>query len=471
VAGQTPESLGVVGRYDSASLGRPQLDMNWTGAALNARWDVGGVAITSISAWDQLEYGRFTDLDSIPTTQLHIDYQSDIEVLAQSLRAAFSPLQSVDVLLGVDLSRDTLRENTDLVTTDGLLPFAFRVTRLLQPYEQETQSWAAFTRLDYAITQTVSVAAEARYTEDEKSFVGGVFIPASGSFISPRTGESLFIDADRTFSAWTGKLILQYEPGDDVMLYASLARGFKTGGFFGGHVTAAAQLQPYDNEYIDAVEVGWKSEWLDRRLRVNMAAFYYEREGIQANGSRREDSGVNLDRLTNVGDGETTGFETEILWAPTQALLAGVSAGYTDSEIVASDFVVQSIFGGEPRSPVGARLPNQPEFSANGFVRYARQLQSGLRWSVRADYAYQSEMDLDLAVTAAERAFLREDPYGILDLSYRLESGDGAWSAGVFVNNVTQEEYRIVARDITSGGLYEIWGAPRTWGISVSRRW
>lgn len=471
VAGQTPASLGVVSRYDSASLGRPELNMEWGGAAMSARWSVGGVELTSITAWDELDYGRTTDLDSIPTVQLHIDYRTEIEILSQSLRAAFSPLQALDVLVGVDASEDTLRENTDLAATDGLLPFAFRTTRFQQPYEQTTRSWAAFTRLDFSLSSAVSVAGEARYTQDDKRFTGGVYLPEFGSFVSPRTGETLFIDDDKTFSAWTGKLILQYEPTEDLMLYASLARGFKTGGFFGGTVTTTAQLEPYDNEFIDALEIGTKTEWLDHRLRVNLAAFYYEREDIQANGSRLEESGVSLDRLTNIGDGETIGVEAEILVAPTPQFLAGFAAGYADTEIVESDFVVQSIFGGAPSSPVGARLPNQPEFSANGFVRQELQFRSGHRVFLRADYTWQSDMDLDLAVTVTEEAFLREDSYGLLDLSCRFESSEGAWSAAVFVNNVAEEKYRVVARDITSGGLYEIWGAPRTWGVSLSRRW
>lgn len=471
VAGQTPGALGVRGRYDSAALGRPLLDMDWQGVTMDLHWDLGGVELSSISAWDQLDYRRLTDLDAIPAVQLHIDYLTEIEIFSQSLRAAFSPLRRLDVLVGADISKDTLDENTDLAASDGLLPVAFLTTRFQQPYEQTTRSWAAFTRLDYTIADSVKVAAEARYTEDDKSFVGGVFLPAFNSFVSPRTGEELFIDDDKTFTAWTGKLILQYEPSQDLMFYASLARGFKTGGYFGGTATAAAQLQPYDNELIEAAEIGWKTDWLARRLRFNVAAFRYHRQDIQANGSRLEDTGVNVDRLTNIGDGEATGVEIELLLAPTQGFLAGIAAGHTESEIVESDFVVQSIFGGAPISPVGARLPNQPEFSANAFLQQQWHARSGHRFTVRVDYAYQTDMDLDLAVTAAEKAFLREDAYGLLDLSLRLESAEGRWHVGAFVSNATQEEYRVVARDITSGGLYEIWGAPRTWGISLGLRW
>lgn len=469
IAGQTPASLGLTGRWDSASRMKPRLDLEWWGATAQASVRIGPFEVTSTTAYDRLDYRRVTDLDALPSVQQEIDYRTRIEAVSQTFRAAASPTEAVDILLGVDMASDLLRENTELLATEGILPVAFRATRFQQPYKQASRSWAGFGRIDYRASPSVEFAVEARYTEDQKSFVGGVFTPAFNSFVSPRSGELLFTDQDRTFSAWTGKLIAQYRPMDRVMVYASAARGFKTGGFFGGLVTTAAQFASYDNEYVSAFELGWKSEALDRRLRFNGALFYYDREGIQANGARPDASGLAIDRLTNIGDGQTVGVEADVLYAVTPDLMAGLSVGYVDSEITRSDVRTLSIFGGATNSPEGARLPNQPRFSANGYAQYGWSLPGG-RLSARGDFAYQSSTDLEMAITQSEKNFLREDGYGLMDLSLRYEA-DAGWSLSATVENVTGVRYRVVARDVTSGGLYEIWGAPTTWRAVAGWRW
>jgi iron complex outermembrane receptor protein len=86
---------------------------------------------------------------------------------------------------------------------------------------------------------------------------------------------------DKTFSAWSGRVGLRYELTDDANVYATYNRGFKSGGFFGGLATTPEELIPYDNEKLDAFEVGLKSELFERRLRLNLSAFYYDYQDQQ----------------------------------------------------------------------------------------------------------------------------------------------------------------------------------------------
>ncbi|MEZ5927932.1 MAG: hypothetical protein R3C55_05570 [Parvularculaceae bacterium] len=85
----------------------------------------------------------------------------------------------------------------------------------------------------------------------------------------------------------------------------------------------------------------------------------------------------------------------------------------------------------------------------------------------QAEYSYASEQDLHLVVIPEERAVSTEKGYSLVNLRAGLQSEEGGWSASVFVTNVFDEKYRTVVTNDTLGGVYELYGAPRIWGVSL----
>ncbi len=111
----------------------------------------------------------------------------------------------------------------------------------------------------------------ARFLETIIDPIGFLTGPPGGTFAIPA-------NPDATFKAWTPKFRLEYRPAEDVLLYASATRGFKSGGF--NLMNTGEEFQP---EKIWSYELGFKSTWLEKRLRMNAAAFYYDYKDLQVN--------------------------------------------------------------------------------------------------------------------------------------------------------------------------------------------
>ena len=458
--GRTESELGLSGRYDSASNSRNRLDNDWWGFSGQADLAMGDYTLTSITAYDRFNHGRNLDYDAVPSVQQFINYHSEIEAWSQELRLSFDGSGPFTWLLGGNYAEDTLTELSSLTGTTGLVPLAFGgLTQVEQPYRQKTRAWASFARADWSIGAETKLILEGRYTNEQKSFVGGVNLPEINA---PLT----FADDSASYSAFTGKAAFELKPTDNALLYMSISRGFKSGGFFGGFATNNAQLLPFDKETILAYEAGFKTEWPMADLRLNGAVFYYDRQNLQAYGFDTSGA-IGINRLTNVGDAETYGAELELAWKPANFFSLQAGMAYVKSEIVRSNATTSDIYvSTSTASFKGARLPNQPEFSANVTARFSQDIGGWGVGFVEADLAYVSEQDLRMVVIPQERAVVTEGARALVDLRLGINAEAG-WSVTGFVSNVFDRKYRTVTANDTLGGIYEIYGAPRTWGIKV----
>lgn len=458
--GESEAAHGLAGRYDSASNFRPRLDNGWWGASAQGQFGIGDYTLTSITAYDRFDHGRKVDFDAVPSVQQHVDYSSRIEAWSQEVRLSYDNAGPLSWLAGASYAQDVLTESSRLTGETGLVPLAFGgLTQAEQPYRQKTRAVAGFARIDWAMRGDLRIILEGRYTREKKSFVGGVNLPQIDFTLT-------YADDSAQYSAFTGKLAVEWSPADHALLYASLSRGFKSGGFFGGFATNNAQLEPYDKETILAYEAGFKTDWREAGVRVNGALFYYDRQDVQASGIDTSGA-IAINKLTNVGDAETYGAELEMAWRPATFLSLQANLAYVKSEIVASDAVTSDIYLSTASAPFkGARLPNQPAFSANVTARFSQPLGAWGLGYVEADYNYVSNQDLRLVTIPEERAVVREGGYGLVGLRLGIDA-DAGWSASAFVSNLFDRKYRSVVANDTLGGIYEIYGPPRSWGLSL----
>lgn len=462
---ETPESFGVKGRFDSASTARPGLDNNWWGASLNVSQELGDVTLTSITAYDKFNYKRTVDVDAVPDVKQEFAFGTEVEAWSQELRLAYDAGGDLRWLFGASYSEDTLNEASFVSADTGGFPLLLGSTKFDQFYRQESKSFAVYGRADYAVSDVVNIAVEGRYTTEDKSLVGGLLAVDNNNTLS-------FVDDSKTFDAFSGKVIAEWKATDDLLAYASIGRGFKSGGFFGGFATNQEQIDvPFENEFIVAYEAGLKSEWLEGRARVNASVFYYDRTDVQANAGVTDDAGVLIDRLTNIGDVRTFGAELDAVVVPVEGLTLSAGFGYIDAEITKSDVVVTDFFSGAEINPKGLRIPQQPKFNLNFLGRYEVAISSSNTMAFQAEYSFQTARDLGLVKSVEEGNFLTEAAYGLLNLSVSIASDDELWEVTGRIDNVIDEKYRVVARDITEGGLYEIFGAPRTWKVTLTTRW
>ena len=459
--GMTPDELGFSSRYDSASLSQPVLDNSWWGASVQADFTFGAFTLTSISAYDDFEHSRYIDQDAMPEIHQEIDYGSVIEAWSQEVRLSYDDGGVLTWIVGANYAEDELTEDSVLLTETGILRTQLGgLTQAGQQYVQTTDAFAVYGRADWDFAEQLSLVLEARYTEEEKGFDGSTFLPQVGATLASA-------DESTTFDALSGKIAVEYTPTDNALLYMSYSEGFKSGGYFGGFATSNAQLQPFDNETITAYEAGFKTDWPAQAFRLNGSVFFYDRKDVQANGL--DTSGiVSIARLTNVGDVEAYGAELESVWAPTPQLTFQVGIAWLETEIVSSDKTTSNIFrSSTTESFVGARLANQPEFSANLVSRYEQSLTPALLGSLQLDITYRGEQDLSLLTNRLEAPLLTEDAYTLVNLKASVGPDDRRWSVYAYANNLFDEVYRQNATGSAPAGFVEIYGAPQILGVGL----
>ena len=461
--GLSENQHGLVSRYDSLSTSRPALDNTWIGASLIGNFYFGPYTLTSITAYDDFNHGRIIDQDMLAEVHQEIDYETDILAYSQELRLGYDSGGDFSWILGASYAEDELTEDTLLFADTGILRAQIRVPQAQQKYVQTSEAASIYGRSDWTFADKYNLVVEGRYTQETKGFDGGVdLVFPTGALFSLSD-----VDDSETYDAFAGKVALEYSPTDQSLLYASVSRGFKSGGFFGGFATSNTQLAPFDNETINALEAGFKTEFPEQALRLNGSVFYYDRQDVQANA--RDPRGlVAVSRLTNIGDVETYGAELETIWAPVDGLSFQGGIAYLKADIVDSELQTSNVFGtSNAESYEGTRLPNQPELTANLRTTYEHPITSDILGKVQLEYSYKSEQDLQIVVNPLESALLTEEAYSLVNLRLSALAENGAWNFSLYATNLFDEKYRESATGAGPAGVVELYGTPRIFGARL----
>jgi iron complex outermembrane receptor protein len=468
--GATPASYGLTSAdpYGGGGTFPGFLASDWSGAGFTASLSRGDFRFESISASDAIDYRRYQDFDGTPLEHLHIDYNTEIDAWSQEFRLFYEGSETLSYVLGLTYAEDEVTEATLLYGAQGVLPLLFSGAVFSpQNYVQDTDAVAVYGHAEWRFAASLNLVGELRYTDEKKSFVGGARL----GFANGATVPFVATDDATSFDAPSGKVGLEWTVRDDLLAYGSIARGFKTGGFFGGFPTDVSQLAPFDAETLWGFELGVKSDWRDGRLRLNASLFSYDREDVQQNAADPTSS-INIKRITNIGDVETLGMEADVTWAVTDALSLQLGVGTTDAEVSDSSFIQASSLPLLPDTPIeGSNLPNYSDVSGNFVGRYEGSFGGNLGFHVQLEGRYQSDQDLSIITSPLEVPVFTEPGYSLWNLRVGLGAADQRWQAQLFVDNLSDETYRILARNDGAFGIHELYGMPRTWGVELQYRW
>ncbi|ALO35066.1 hypothetical protein CMT41_10315 [Colwellia sp. MT41] len=472
LTGVTPNDYGLNDDniYDSATGGRlSYLNNKWFGASLIANIDFDFGTLTSISAYDSIDYFRYIDSDATIIEFQDVEYGSDISFYSQEFRLTSPENDSFNWVVGASYSHDKIIEDSTLLGGEGILPLLFGGgTYSKQDYTQETSAYAVYGHSEYALASRVNLVTELRYTSETKSFIGGSTVGFSNGVEAPL----VYIDDEIDFSAFSGKVGLTWQLDEQMMLFSNISRGFKTGGYFGGFATDADQLAPFEEETILAYELGFKSDLFDNTLRVNGSVFIYDRQDVQLNAANPDDV-IKIARLTNIGDVDTHGGELSVIWAATEDLTFQLGLGYTDAKISKSDFTVNSVLPllGSARLE-GLNLPNYSKFSSNFSARHEHELTDNLQGMLQLEYSYRSQQDLSLITNPEiETAIFQEPAVSLVNVRYRIGDANEQWSIMAYIDNALDEEYRLEARGDGLFGVRERYALGRTAGLKLTYNW
>jgi len=327
-------------------------------------------------------------------------------------------------------------------------------TWFLGRYETELEQRAVFGEIGFDVTENFTITAGGRWFEYDREFNLHQEAPTGFTGVIPGAGPTL-TDArtDSTEDGTVGKLNLTYRIDDDRMVYATWSEGFRNGG--ANPVRPNSILPPeFTSDTLTNVEVGAKTEWLDNRIRVNVALYSMKWDDFAVqvedpqNGGEDE-NGVPIPAVFQLGfvnlpSAEIKGLETEFLFAINDAWQVEATVGWLDGEISeATVLTLVDDLGREFIRPVekGARLPLTPDWSgALGIEWRPRGQLVNAQPFARLDYAYVGEVVTNLEgfeSIVGQAGVGIQAPYETADFRVGLEGE--RWSGSLFVENVADE--------------------------------
>ena len=345
----------------------------------------------------------------------------------------------------------------------------------------DSQGWAVYGDFTWSLSDRFELTAGARYTYDNKEIESRVL--DSGGALGNNFNFEFFTDgfvrAEENWSDFTPRLAISYDLSDDVTLYATASKGYKSGGFatfgydlHGADVTDEGAAPPgttpvvFNPEEVDSYEVGAKTRLLDNTLQINASLFRYGYTDLQL---VYFETGSSL--VANVGEARGQGLEVDLRWVPRASWDAIVGVSLLDTEITDAT-QIEAI--GACGACAGNNLPFAPEVSGSAIVAYRHPTESGEAFFT-TEFVYRSEMFggpdniRDAAVDSWDEFNFR--------FGYRSNS---TWSVTVWLENAFDEEYfergweNADVNNQFGYGLFNelVWPArPRTLGVTFSKDW
>ncbi|MEM8934316.1 MAG: TonB-dependent receptor, partial [Acidobacteriota bacterium] len=269
--------------------------------------------------------------------------------------------------------------------------------------------------------------------------------------------------ADDDWTDWSGRLSLAHQTRPDLLLFATVSRGFKSGGF-NGRPQQRQVLDPFDPEIVVGYELGFKGDFNDRKVRLNGSAFFSDYQDIHFAASL-DVNGLPVFVTQNAGDAEIWGFELELqsYLSDTVFLLATLS--HLDNRLTSLD----------PRVPASGvdlddRLPRTPEWSYSLALQSSQLVDDRGLLIARVDWAWRDDYFQDFANNPG----IVQEAFGLLSARLSWTPLSERWSPlelALFGTNLTDEAY------LESGFVAGAFGVnlgiaadPRLWGVEATWR-
>ena len=313
-------------------------------------------------------------------------------------------------------------------------------------YGGTVESYALYGQFTYHVDDALDVTLGLRYTYDDKE----AFL-----FNTQIGGGQQKVAANEDWSNFNPSLTLSYQWAEDLTTYFTAATGYRSGGFNPRATNQASFQTPFDKEGITSFELGWKSEWLDNRLRVNGAIFYLDYTDRQVAQFEAGSGGAST-KIVNAGEQAVDGFELDIVAVPYNGVTAMLSYGYnhavfkkfvTGLQDPVTGFPVQDAGGAvvadattDPRAGT-LTVPFSPLHTGSLILRWELPAFDFGQLALQASATYSQ----DVAYHPILNLFDTTDEYTLYNARASLsevEFGSGKLRVDAWGNNITGEEVR-----------------------------
>ncbi len=464
-------------------LGRPmepKADLDVWGASLNLDWTINdNMTAKSITAYREVSGFWARDVDHSPLLLLQTvnDYQQsqftqEFQLLGNSDDGKLNWIAGLYYFEEDGTHIDIVEIPGSVFNSGGSI---------------DNSSKAAFGQISYDLTEKFSLTAGARWTDDTKRFLpkslvaqdNGLGIPVGVPVLPVVTSaicdeavlgtDSADVAAQKN-SCITNQVFdihanAAYQWTEDFMTYASYSEGYKGGTFTQRVFPPRPDVPSARPEKVKAYEIGFKSSFMENRVRLNGAAFFTDYTDLQVNVNEQTpgtNSPQDIGIITrNAAAAEIRGFELELTAVPNDNLVIEAGLGYLDAKYTR----VNAEAAGPEGISTSKQLVNTPEWSVNLAVGYS--IPVGPDWTVtpRVDYSYTSKIAND----AKNTPLLMQPGLSLVNAALIFEDEEGKWRVNLAVRNLTDQTYLVAGDNSTAGAFEGVYARPREWSISVKR--
>ena len=456
-----------VGNAPVDKSARFSLDM----AIGKAKYDLGNdVGLEYILGYLKTKESINQDFDSTPLTLFHTDRPARWRQVTNEVRLIKGGDGPLTFVLG-----GYFWDSNYTINLKNYIGFAgVPLLTSAQDVTQTTKSYAGYFEGDYRVTDKVKLTLGGRYTKDKKTsivndktiFLYGSLVEANPILsIPPSLAGGQIVMAQPVKADWskfTPKVSLSYNWTDDVMSYALWSRGYRGGGFNGRPATIGAATIPYDPETLDNFELGFKSEFLDNRVRLNGAIYMMKYSDMQQDldvpapgtSTGREN------RTINASKADLKGVELDLTAKVTNNLTLTANIGFLDAKY--KNFVADIFATGKPVDATFLKLRRAPKWTWNVGAAYEVDVGQGAL-SLNADLHYIGPHEL----TFLNNKDLRNSSQFILDASVNYKINKTMIS--VFGKNLAGADGWTIGYDVQTIWSYAAPRPSRSWGIAVTQ--
>jgi iron complex outermembrane receptor protein len=413
--------------------------------------------VTSISSYRTFDFFTIYDIDATAALAIQPIFLNSIDTFSQEVRGVYTG-DTVRLTVGANYYKEDgevfLRVNPVAYTEAALRADP-------RPHAQNhLTALAGFGQLEVDLFEGLTAIAGARLNYETRDF--SIDYSTAGPF-APIIGEV-------SDTALLPSFGVNYEPTQDILLYAKASKGYQSPGF-AYQPGAGGALNTFGAESLWAYEIGAKTQFWDRRITFNTAAFYYDYKDIQL---RRLITQL-ISRIENVGAATVKGFEAELTVVPVTGLT--LTGQLTYSKAVYTDFC-EGITAGTPQfeDPVcvgtpaptadrsGNALNQAPRWSGGIGANYSGPVGAGMQLNLNGNYIWESNSYF----TAVNEPQVSTGGWHRLDARAGLEFDNGL-EVYAFGRNLTDERHIVMAFRF-GGNVSAVVNEPRTYGVGVRYR-
>ena len=420
-------------------------------ASLTINRDLGFANFVSISG--------FQDASAIVSSDSGLDAQQTIDFnswqyttqMTQELRLVSKDTGPFSWLAGAQYYHENSRV---------YLPFQVVIADVgvLFDAKLRTNSYSGYGEGTYKITDKLSITAGARYSVDAKQWegCGNTDIPL-GQGISPAdcAGAETTLQSKR-WDALTPHAVFDYQATDQILLYTSATKGFRSGGW--NFAIATPAQSPFNPEYVWSYEAGIKSDWFDRTVRLNLSGFHANYSQLQVRANVGEFLSV-----YNAGSAAINGVELQSQFRPLDRLALGFNAAWLNARYTQYTYTT----GGVVTDFTGQTLSRAPKWDLTGNIQYSFDVGNRVTLIPRAEYHFVSQLYYLQPDIQPEGA----DAIHIVNLSLRLQPSHQPWNVSIFCDNATNVQFRTHTFDDPLGVVAASYSDPRIYGVKLQSNW